>query len=254
MLKQSYDSQDAIPENLRGAYVLSDGKWVLDSLPVDHPVVTKRDELLRENSTQKGTITRLNNEKTALEGSVLPAGHVAVPTGDAQYAEKLKPLGTAAEIESKLQAHDELKGKLESREKSDALRTIALESGYDPDKIAALEDRFPVPSFKEVEVDGKKQQRPIFKTSIDGKEVERTFTEHLESDPKLKPLQESLKATAATNNGTRVHGSSGSSGSPPKTTATRIREQVKREEQQQAADVHPMFNKIPGRVPAATGE
>lgn len=252
MLKQSYDSQDAIPENLRGAYVLSDGKWVLDSLPADHPIVSKRDELLRENSTQKGTITRLNNEKTALEGNVLPAGHVAVPSADAQYAEKLKPLGTAAEIESKLQAHDELKSKLESREKSDALRTIALESGYDPDKIAALEDRFPVPSFKEVEVDGKKQRRPIFKTLIDGKEVERTFIEHLESDPKLKPLQDSLKA--AQGNGTRVHGSSGSGGSPPKTTATRIREQVKREEQQQAADVHPMFNKIPGRVPAATGE
>ena len=251
MLKTSYDSQESIPENLRGAYVLSEGKWMLDALPADHPVVTKRDELLGENRNQKATITRLTNEKQTLEASTLPAGHVAVPSADAQLLEQLKPLGKPDEIKAKLDAHDDLKQKVESQEKQTHLRAIAVEEGYDPEKIASLEDRFPAPVFKEVEVDGKKQQRAIFKITVDGKEVERSFTEHLEGDPKLKPLQDSLKATT---NGTRVHGTSSSNGGGAKDVFTKVREQVKAEEAQKVTDVHPMFRQIPGRVNASQGE
>jgi len=209
MLKQTYDTQESIPENLHGAYIQSGGKWTLDELPGDHPVVAKRDELLRENTSQKGQITRLTNEKTALEASVIPSGHVATPKADADFIEKVKPLGTSAEIETKVREHTELKSKQESREKADALGQIAAGNGYDPEKIAALEDRFPAPLFREVEVDGKKQRRAYFKTRDGDKEVERSFIEYLENDPKLKPLQDSLK----TIQGTRVHGSSSNQGS-----------------------------------------
>ena len=245
MLKTSYSNQDAIPENLRGAYVLSGGKWILDELDKDHPVVAKREELLTENSSQKRKITRLENEKTALEGEVLPDGHVAIAKGDAELVEKVKSFGTSTEIVTKLTEHKTLKEESETRKRQDHVTEVAKVLGYTPEAFVRLQG---LPDFDIREKDGQKQV--IAKVKDGNNIVEKSAQEFIEASPDIAPFLPALK----TQGGVRVPGTGTANASPNKDVFTRVRERTQEKQKQAESDLHPMFKQnFPGRV-AQTGD
>lgn len=246
MLKTSYPDQDSVPENMRGAYVLSGGKWILDEVSNDHPLIVKREELLRENSSQKGKITRLENEKSALESDVLPSGHVAVPRADAELIEKVKPFGTSSEIVTNLTEHKTLKEEVDTRKRSDHLREVARVLQFEPEAFVRLQG---LPEFEIREKDGQKQV--IAKVKDGANTVEKPANEFIESSADIAPF---LPALRTSNGGVRVHGSTPTGGTPPKDVFTRIRDNAKAKQKQADADLHPMFKQnFPGRT-AQTGE
>lgn len=245
MLKTSYSNQDEIPENLRGAYVLSGGKWIVDELDKDHPIVAKREELLTENSSQKRKITRLENEKGTLESEVLPDGHVAILKADAELVEKVKPFGTSTEIVTKLTEHKTLKEESETRKRSDHLTEVAKVLGYTPEAFVRLQG---LPDFDIREKDGQKQV--VAKVKENGVVTEKPATEFIESHADFAPFLPALKTS---NNGIRVPGSGAGSSAPQKDMFTQIRDRAKAKQKQSETDLHPMFKQIPGRV-AQTGE
>lgn len=245
MLKTSYSNQEDIPENMRGAYVLSGGKWILDELDKDHPIVAKREELLTENSTQKRKITRLENEKGALESEVLPDGHVAILKADAELVEKVKPFGTSTEIVTKLTEHKTLKEESETRRRSDHLTEVAKVLGYTPEAFVRLQG---LPDFDIREKDGQKQV--IAKVKENGVITEKPANEFIESSADIAPFLPALKTQG---NGVRVPGSGSGNGSPNKDVFTRIRERAQQKQKQSETDLHPFFKTFDGRA-AQTGE
>lgn len=239
MLK-SYDKQEEIPEPLREHYSRrEDGKYHAD-IPDTHPAVRHSATLLGE---KQGAEERARTAEAALESakaSGLLRGHRAVTSADAELLERVKPLGSFEEIKAKLDEHAELKTAGESRAKQDALRGIAADNGYDPEKVAALEDRFPAPEFKDVEVNGKKERRAYFKVRDGEKDVERTFAEHLEADPKLKPLAEGLKAGVA-------RGGTGHGRDPNPTGGSTTLEQIRKREQERQQKNQPQGGPVADR-------
>lgn len=245
MLKTSFSNQDEIPENLRGAYVLSGGKWILDELDKDHPVVAKREELLTENSSQKRKITRLENEKGALESEVLPDGHVAILKADAELVEKVKPFGTSTEIVAKLTEHQTLKEESETRKRSDHLTEVAKVLGYEPKAFVLL------PNLPDFEIRGEGNDKTAIAKVKEGNVItEKPGKEFIESAPAYEPL---LPALRTSGNGVRVPGSGSGNGSPNKDVFTRLRERSAQKQKQSETDLHPFFKTFDGRA-AQTGE
>lgn len=187
MLNKSYASQEAIPENLRGAYIQKGSEWVLDDLSQDHPVVTHNKQLQTELSTEKGKVTRLTNEKTALEGNVLPAGHKAVPEADAELIDVVKPHGDKKAVKTLLDEHATLKEEKAQREAEGALKKAAELAGYDNPAafVAAAQAQKLAVTFKEETVDGKKVEKPFV--------GDKPLTEFVEATPGLKALEIAFK-------------------------------------------------------------
>lgn len=187
MLQTTYTNETDIPENLRGAYIKKDGKWVLDDLSTDHPVVAKRDELLTKTSSQQGQITKLTNEKAALEQNVLPAGHKAVPEADAQFIEEVKPLGDAKTLKTVVGEHKTLKAESESRAADATFEKAALLAGYDNIEAfkAAAKAMSVAVVFKEETVDGKKVEKAFV--------GDKPLAEFVEATPGLKALEVAFK-------------------------------------------------------------
>jgi hypothetical protein len=247
MLKHSYDSQESIPENIRGAYVLSGGKWLLDELSDDHPVIVKNKEVLRDKSKAVSKAEELQADLDNARGSSIPRGHVAVAKSDADLLEKVKAHGSGDEVVAKLTEHKTLKEQTEQRAREDNLRQVAKALSYEPEAFVRLQN---LPEF---EIRGEGDKKTVVAKLKDDKGVitEKPAQEFVESSSDFAPFLPALKAQG---NGTRVHGSSGSAGQPAKDLPTRIREQVQQEAKHRQAEIHPMFKQIPGRVTASTGE
>lgn len=247
MLKHSYDSQESIPENLRGAYVLSGGKWLLDELADDHPVVSKNRELLRDKSKAVTKAEELQADLDNAKNSSVPRGHVAVAKSDADLLEKVKAHGSSDEVVAKLTEHKTLKEETDRRKREDSLREVAKVMSYEPEAFVRLSN---LPEF---EIRGEGDKRTVIAKLKDEKGVitEKPAQEFVETSADIAPFLPALKAQSA---GVRVHGSSSNNGAPAKDLPTRIREQVKQEQQHKQTEIHPMFKQIPGRVTATTGE
>jgi len=193
MLKP-YDKPEDIPDELKEHYSRrEDGKYHAD-IPNDHPAVKHNATLLSEKQQAEEKARTAEAALESAKASGLPRGHVAVTTADKTFLDTVKSLGSADEIKSKLTKHDELLQESVTRQKVDALKEAAKGAGYDPEKVAALEDRFPIPEFRDVKVGDKTERQTFFKVKDGDKEVERSFAEHLEADPKLKLLSDGLKA------------------------------------------------------------
>lgn len=219
MLK-TYNSLDEVPEALREHYVMKGGR-VVPEVSQDHPLVVNNVTLKTEKAEAERQRDEANRKKgeaeTALaSANVLPRGHKAVPNADAELLEAVKANGLTTADDIKRAA--ESVTTLRTREKQDALREEAKKHGYDPEKVVALEDRFPEPLYRDVTENGKTERRAYFKVKDGEREVERTFLEHLSSDSKLKPLGDSLKASGG---GTRVHGTAAGGGSAAQTVYDR---------------------------------
>jgi len=246
MLKTSYNTQDEIPENLRGAYVQSGGKWSLDELSTDHPVVTHNKTLLTEKSTAKAKADELQSDLDHAKGSSVPRGHVAVAKADADLLEKVKAHGTGDEVVAKLTEHKTLKEVTDRRSREDSLREVAKILSYEPEAFVRLQG---LPEFEIREKDG--QKTVIAKVKTGDTIVEKPAQEFVEGSADIAPFLPALKVDGKT---TRVHGTRGNEGTPPKDVFARIRESAKNDQKQQNEDIHPMFRQVPGRVTAQTGE
>lgn len=202
MLKHSYKTQEEIPENQRGCYVLSGTEWVLDKLPDDHPLVVNNKALLSENSTQKSSITRLTREKEALEGAALPSGRKAVPEADAEFIEKVKPFGSAPELVTKLTEHKTLKEESDTRKVQDHRREVAKLLGYNPEAFLLLQN---LPEF---DIRGEGENRTVVAKikSADNVITEKPGKEFFESATQYAPLMPALTKPTESN-GTPVIGS-----------------------------------------------
>ncbi len=218
MLKLQYDSQESIPENLRGAYVLSGGKWMLDDLSEDHPVVTKNKEVLREKSKAVSRAEELQADLDNARSTSIPRGHVTVARADADLLEKVKAHGSGDEVVAKLTEHKTLREETDRRKREDSLREVAKVMSYEPEAFVRL------PNLPEFEIrDGKDGQKTVVAKLKDDKGVitEKPAQEFIESSNDIAPFLPALKAQSA---GVRVHGSSSNGGSPGKNSFDQARE------------------------------
>lgn len=246
MLKNSYDSQESIPENLRGAYVLSDGKWVLDSLSDDHPVIVSKKAALTDKSKAVSKAEGLQADLDAAKSTSIPRGHVAVAKSDADLLEKIKTHGSGDEVITKLTEHAELKETTEKRQREDQLREVAKLLSYEPEAFVRLNN---LPEF---EIRDGKDGKTVIAKLKDAKGVitEKPAQEFVETSSDIAPFLPALKTAG----GTKVHGTSGNGGQPAKNVFDKVRQDVANEQKQRVTDVHPMFQKIPGRASASQGD
>ncbi len=196
MLKSSYDKLEDVPENLRGAYIPKDGKLVLDDLANDHPVVTKREELLAANTTLKQQNTRLTNEKASLEQNVIPAGQKAMPEADAELLEVIKPhVSDKKAAKTLIDEHKTFKAEHESIEQAKSIKKALKLAGFnDSDETAETVRLLTAslgvkPEFKEETVDGKKVEKAYI--------GDKLFTDYVEQTPALKAISSVLTGGAA---------------------------------------------------------
>lgn len=215
MLQPSYASKEAIPADKVGAYVEKDGKWVLDDLSDDHPVVTHKKTLERDLATEKGKVTRLTNEKAALESNVLPPGTKPVPEADAELLELVKPLGDKKAVKAVIDEHKTLSQEKREREQDATLERAAQLAGYDnPEafKAAARAQNVQV-TFKEETVDGKKVEKPFVGDKPLGEFVAATpGLKALEVAFKTKPTPEAPSTEGGSGNRPPANGEGGGTG------------------------------------------
>jgi hypothetical protein len=225
MLRTSYDKLEDIPENLRGAYVPKDGKYVLDDLDDQHPVIVHNGTLTRERATDRTRITQLTNENSTLKGSSLPAGHRAVPEADAALLDKYKPLGTPDQLGTIITEHGTLKTKDGERQRQEHLRTVAGVLNFNPEAFATLSG-LPELEIRDMTENGqavRDEKGNVRKTVIakikNGEAItEKAFLDYFNETPTLKVFEPALKMAAGgggqSGGGTRW--ASQSTGEPPK--------------------------------------
>jgi hypothetical protein len=197
MLKSIYDTLDAIPEGERTHYAFSDGKYVLQ-LDDAHPVIKKNVDLLREKTADKAAITRLTNEKTTLEATSLPAGHVAVPAADAQLLASYKTHGTPDELATAKTERDTLKTENATVKRSALLKSVSEAEGW---PVALLEASGANLEFeiRDVEADGKTTKRAHVLVKSGDRVEAKLFKDFAASDEKFKPLLPLVEAAQAAN-------------------------------------------------------
>lgn len=220
MLKSFYAKLEDIPETDRAHYAFQDGRYVLQ-LDSEHPVIKKNTELLAQHSTDKAQITRLTNEKAALEGTSLPAGHVAVPAADAALLTAYRTVGTPEEIRAAVTERDTLKTDLTTTKRKELLRTVSQAEGW---PLALLETAGANLEFEmreiEIEQDGKKVKAPrahVLVKGADNRVEAKPFGEFAAADAGLKELLPLVEAgrKAQPPEGTPFIRQGSSNGGPP---------------------------------------
>jgi hypothetical protein len=206
MLKLSYDKLEDIPENMRGAYVQKDGKYVLDELSADHPVLVNNATLKTEKSAAIGRATTLQNQVTELSTKSVPEGHVVIPVADKQLLDEVKPLGDAKFIKERVTGYEPLKQKAEAADREQKLTQVAEILGFNPKAFAALSglpaaDAFEVRDKTEngqpvKNAKGEVEKVVIVRLDENGQKVEKNFRDHFDSTPGLKMWEASLAAAA----------------------------------------------------------
>ena len=190
-----YDKLEDVPEALREHYKLIDGKYVPE-VSDDHPLKVTNKSLLNEKTAAETKVGGLETKITGLEADLqsakssgLPRGHRAVTAAEAEMIDKLKPFGTAQEIETKLTEHKTLKEKDQARETADHLKKVAKVLDYNEEAFALIPA---LPEFEIRTVEGK--ETVIAKIKGENNVVtERPASEFIESAPNIAPLLPALK-------------------------------------------------------------
>ena len=212
MLKSSYAKLEDIPAEQRGAYVLKDGKYVLDDLDAEHPVVIERNSLKTDVSAKQGQITKLTNDKTAAETRAIPDGHVAVPVADKQLLDAVKPFGEANVVKERLQKYPDLEKKEQERARQEHLRGVEKAMGWKEGSLAL------VPNLPELEVrdlvengqpvkDDRNETKKTVVAKIPGENntvTEKSFREVFDQTPALKAYEPLLVAQEQQQGGTEL--------------------------------------------------
>ena len=203
MLETEYSTLDAIPENLRGAYVATDGKFVLDKLKDSHPKMVENKNLIEEKriaesslTAARGEITKLSNAKTLLENKALPDGYIAVKAEDAPIIEKFKAANVSLDdLTSAVKERDELRQEKQTRDED-----LIFEAGGAAIKRnpSALRDHAKANGLKikreTSEADGKTIEKFSMVKTVDGKEESTPLTEYVEKHANyIAPLEVKAK-------------------------------------------------------------
>jgi hypothetical protein len=209
---QVYDKYESIPEALgRDNYRQGkDNKWY-PQVTEDHVLVKKKQELLAANST-------LTNDKTQLEGKVVPSGHRIVPVADATLLELIKQLGLSGEeIKTRLTEYPTLKEKETATARESAYETAGkflkytnLEAFRTAMRLSGVDV-----TFKPEKIDNVDVQVPYV--------GDKRLSDHIANTPDLKTMEPFFKTAVSapaprTEAGSGSRPSSGSStGQPPAT-------------------------------------
>lgn len=198
-MKSFYAKLEDVPAGDRQHYQPDDtGAYVL-KVEDDHPTVVK---LKGENSTLKGSNTRLTNENEGLRQGQLPTGHKAVPEADATALDQYKQLGTVQELQGMKTEHGDLKTKTAEHEREKHLGAVAAVMGWEPKALGK------VPGLPELEIrdlmengavvkgtDGQPKQTVIARLKgVNDVVTEKPFREHFDATPDLKLFEPMLLA------------------------------------------------------------
>jgi hypothetical protein len=148
-LKFFYLNKEDIPAGLVDAYVEKNGRWELEELEDDVPIVQIKQSLERTQTTLKTQVTDAENRATRAEAKAMSAGKVAVDPdveelGNAAKAAGLKTTELAGfktkgdELQGKI---DELQGKLDAVDYEKTLASVAGDHGLNDKFIELAKDK-----------------------------------------------------------------------------------------------------------------
>lgn len=199
MLKTFYANESEIPENLKAAYVAKNGRWELDDLANDHPVVVTKADLETNNKELKKLNTSLNQEKARLESSSLPEGKVAVDPeveklGQAAKAANLK----AADIPTLATKAEDLQKQIDASTREKTITDVASSLGYN-DKFVELAKDKNLSFEKATEKVGDKDTDVFYVVSeADGKTTKTKVDEFLKTDSFFSKFADTFAGEAQT--------------------------------------------------------
>jgi hypothetical protein len=98
----------------------------------------KIDSLEGDNYNYRSKLRELKAELATAKAAVPPEGAIVLTGDDAKAWEELKALGSAADLQGKLDKLNEAENKLRQLERTEKLRGVADAAGYDFDVLAAL--------------------------------------------------------------------------------------------------------------------
>lgn len=175
MLKQSYNAESEIPENLKGAYVQKGSQWVLDDLSADHPVLVHNKTLLGEKATVEAQVVNLKTEVEAAKAEAvaakakgLPHAHEAVPKADAELARVVKAAGITKpeEFTAMKDEHGTLKTKVAAQERREHLDAVRKAEGWGESAVEVLALIPDLPEIEQRDSDEKDDKGVLKKKNI----------------------------------------------------------------------------------------
>lgn len=190
-LKAYYLKKDDIPAGLVDAYVERNGRWELEELEDDVPIVQTKKGLETTQTTLKEDLRKANEAKTRAEANQLPAGKIAVEPeietlGNAAKAANLSATdltnfkAKAEEQEGKVA---ELQGKLDANEYEKTLASVAEDHGLNKRFIELAKDKkLKFESRKEKGEDDKETTVWDVVTEKDGKPETQKIGDFFEKD------------------------------------------------------------------------
>lgn len=190
MLKTSYDREDLVPENLKGAYVAdASGKYVLDQLDAEHPIVRKNTEIVQEKTRAVANATKLADEKAVLEARSIPEGHIAVKAEDASIIEKFKATGVSLDELPNLKSENEsFKAEKSAADGLRIRKAAGKKLGFNEEKFAVLAKDMQIAEDGENFVvvsgsNGTTEKKPLTKELIESSDVFKPFIDSLTTTP-----------------------------------------------------------------------
>lgn len=187
---QPYANQTDIPEALREHYSKrEDGQWHAD-IPDQHPAVKHNAKLLSEKQAAETKVTQLTSDLESARAGNLGRGQVAVSKSEAALLDEYRPLGTPAELKTKIEEHGTLSQEVAKTKRDQSLRQLAKDHQYNEDAFIRLPN---LPEFvSRPSKDGKSTE--WFAQIKDDKGVitEKPAKEFVESSPDIQPFMSSL--------------------------------------------------------------
>jgi len=99
---------------------------------------SKLEKLESDNYAYRSKIRELKAELATAKAAIPPEGSTVLTGDDAKAWEELKALGSAADVQAKLDKLAEAESQLKRLERTEKLRSVADVAGYDFDVLAAL--------------------------------------------------------------------------------------------------------------------
>ena len=98
----------------------------------------KIEKLESDNYNYRSKIRELKSELATAKAAIPPEGATVLTGDDAKAWEELKALGSAADVQAKLDKLAETESQLKRLERTEQLRSVADAAGYDFDVLTAL--------------------------------------------------------------------------------------------------------------------
>lgn len=190
---QSYSKQEDVPEGLREHYSkASDGKWYPD-VADDHPLNRDNTKLKTEKATADAKVTDLTTDLEKARAGNVGRGQAVVTKAEVDFLEKVKPLGTADELVTKIAEHKTFSDELAARKRSDSLRQLAKDLSLNEEAFVRLPN---LPEFESrAGKDGKTEWIAKIKDEK-GVITEKPAQEFIELSTDIAPFMAALKTTA----------------------------------------------------------